>query len=354
MHRVCCCGGCPQSCCDLWSCSPSGPINITLSGTSDTRSVCDNGQELVHEEVFWEITATLTRSGRNCNVYYFSANTANLEITYKRRIFTTTIGAVCDAPPAPCQYDHCTDCICGTPQAAVCKLTEWTYNGPINGGGGSCLNADARYAALVPSGAVLTIACAANHCDHPCVNPVLLWTPADVCESDPCGGQPGGCKPFTKTITCNPVACCDQDPECGTSASEDVCLSCFVLVGRGCLNADTFTGARASPYTGPGAPPTFGDPNPEFTMSGFPYTAAVTYCGVNGDPTANQWIGPGTCESFDKQTKNCDYCWYALPDSVMTCYRLDPANPGNVLVICTPQPPCCSMRTKQAITWNLS
>lgn len=350
MHRVCCCNACPTSCCDFWDCSPTGAINITLSAASETRDYCDNGQELVYEEVFWEITATLTRSGADCDSYRFTANEANLEITYKRRIFATTTGAVCDAPPAPCQYDHCTDCLCGTPQAAVCKLTEWTYNGPINGGGGSCLNADARYAALVPSGAVLTIACAANHCDHPCVNPVLLWTPADACESDPCGG-PGGCKPFTKTILCNPVACCDQDPECGTTASEDVCLPCFVLVGRGCLNADTFTGARASPYTGPGAPPTTGDPNPEFPMSGFPYTAAVDYCGPTATPA---WVQPYTCETQDLQTKTCDYCWYALPDAVQTCYRLDPANPGNVLVICTPNPPCCSTRTKQAITWNLS
>lgn len=351
MHRVCCCGGCPQSCCDLWSCSPAGPINITLSGTSETYDLCDNGFDYVHEEVTWEITATLTRSGRNCNAYYFSTNTANLEITYKARIWAETTGAVCDAPPAPCQFDHCDDCVCHPPSREVCKLTTWTYNGPIAGSGPAFI-VDPRYAALVPANAVLTIACAANQCDSPCVNPILLWTPADSCEESSC---PNGCKDFTKTVTCGTIACCDTDPECGLTQPEAVCLDPFILIGRGCLNADTFNDPRAVPYNAIGAPPTTGDPNPLHPLGGFPLSAAYGYCyGNPASPPPGGQLDPFTCGPFNFAAKNCDYCWYDPQDVIRTCYQLDPANPSNVIALCTPAPPCCSTRARQAITWNLS
>ena len=349
MHRVCCCGGCPQSCCDFWACSPSAPISITLSGTSENYDTCDNGFDYVYSEATWTITATLTRSGVDCDSYRYSANTADLEITYKTRVFADTTGAICDAPPAPCQFDHCGDCSCHPPSREVCELRTWTYNGPINGGGGGCI-IDPRYASMVPANALITIACAANQCDHPCVNPVLIWTPDNSCEESSCEC---GCKEITKTVTCGSVACCDTDANCGTTISDPVCLNPFILIGRGCLNAETFDNARASPYNAVGGPPTSGDPLAIHALREFPYSAASGAC---RDPVLppNDVYWPPTCSNYTFARKECDYCWYGIPDTLRTCYRLDPENPSNVIEICTPEPPCCSSRSLQTITWNLS
>lgn len=65
----CCAAGCETDCCDWWACSPAGPLNVMLSGSAITnRSILPGSQVLVIEEIYWTITATMTRSGNTCSI----------------------------------------------------------------------------------------------------------------------------------------------------------------------------------------------------------------------------------------------------------------------------------------------
>lgn len=84
LAALCCCGeSCVSDCCDMWACSPAGPINITFSGHKvETTVFSPMTRSIVTEEIHWTITATLTRSGATCADYKYSAATCVL--SYQR------------------------------------------------------------------------------------------------------------------------------------------------------------------------------------------------------------------------------------------------------------------------------
>jgi len=339
MHRVCCCGNaCPAECCAFWTCSPSAPINVTLSGTSSWTDNCDDGVSRVLATCAWTITATMTRTGRSCANYRYSANTCNLDATWTRYEYTQSLGTVCDAPPVPCQFDHCDDCQCQQVKRELCKTTTHTFNGTVNG-----VSSPAQ-PACVPSvwfgyhvaNAVLTIFCQDSPCTTGCAEPVILFTPGNMCESNPCGtGQ--GCIDAAYSVTCTAVNCCDADAACSTSGTEAICLGCFSLVGRGCLNAQTFDDPLRHPV-GP-------------VMGDLPFVASP---GAWNCPGAFSTPVPLDCNSYSFQTKLCDWCSHTNPDVMMSCYKLDPLDPQGFSLLCEPQPLCCSTTFTQAVTWNLA
>jgi hypothetical protein len=99
---ACCCGEepCAGGCCDWWSCSPTAPINIVLTGSATTNiRILPGTQVLLTEEVTWTITATLTRSGSSCtpsgpppynNLFRYSAQTCNL--AYSKKQYLRSVG----------------------------------------------------------------------------------------------------------------------------------------------------------------------------------------------------------------------------------------------------------------------
>ena len=338
MHRVCCCSGCPADCCAFWTCSPTTPINITLSGTSSWTDVCDDGVERILGTAAWTITATMTRSGTDCETYRYSANTCNLVMNWTFYEYTQSIGSVCDAPADPCQYDHCGDCICGPVKREVCRTVVHTFSGTVNGvaspGTPTCI--PTTWAGYHVPGAVLTVFCQDSPCTTGCAEPVLLFTPADMCESSSCPSG-AGCIDMAYSITCGTVDCCDDDPTCATSGTEPICISCWSMVGRGCLNAQTFDNALRHPL----GPQLSGPP---FQASPGSWTCAYTY-----EPPV-----PLDCQSYTFTTKSCDWCSHTNPDVFMSCYQLDPEAPEGYSLLCEVPPLCCSTRFTQAVSWNLA
>ena len=100
----CCCNSesCASQCCDWWSCSPTGPINVSLSASAITnKKILPGTQTLLIEEIHWTVTATLTRSGSTCVVaeagiapfnalYRYSAQTCNF--SYQKKIYLRDVG----------------------------------------------------------------------------------------------------------------------------------------------------------------------------------------------------------------------------------------------------------------------
>ena len=337
MYRVCCCSGCPADCCAFWTCSPSTPINVTLSGTSSWTDVCDDGVERLLATAAWTITATMTRSGTDCASYRYSAATCNLSATWVQYEYTQSLGSVCDAPPAPCQFDHCNDCVCEQVKRAICTTRTHSFSGTVNG------VAVPAQPACIPStwsgnhvpGAVLTIFCQDSPCTTGCAEPVLLFTPADMCEVSGCGTG-FGCVDASYSITCGTENCCGAQAHCGTSGTEYTCLGCFSLVGRGCLSATTFDDAKRHPV-GP-------------AMGDLPFTAVPTVSDCPGSP---EGILPLDCQSYSFTSKVCDWCSHTNPDVLYNCYQVDLGVPEGYSFLCQPQPLCCSTRFTQAVSWNL-
>lgn len=97
----CCCNQeCASDCCSWWSCSPTAPINVVLSGSAITnKKILPGTQVLLLEEIYWTITATLTRSGSTCTpsgappyntLYRYSAQTCNF--SYQKKIYFRDVG----------------------------------------------------------------------------------------------------------------------------------------------------------------------------------------------------------------------------------------------------------------------
>lgn len=68
---ACCCGqNCQTECCDWWACSPTGEINVVLTGSKVVnRTITPGGQTWVQEEISWSITATMVKTGSSCSDY---------------------------------------------------------------------------------------------------------------------------------------------------------------------------------------------------------------------------------------------------------------------------------------------
>lgn len=339
MHRVCCCGGCPIDCCAFWACSPTTPIDITLSGTSTITDVCDDGEDRLKATAAWTITATMTRSGTDCETYRYSATSCELTATWVQYTYTQSLGSVCDAPPAPCQYDHCNDCQCEQVKRAICTTKTYTFSGTING-----VTSPANPACLPTiwngyhvSGAVLTIFCEDSPCSAGCAEPILMFTPGDNCETSGCGAGVG-CIDVSWSITCGTENCCGVQPECNTSGTEQACLGCWSIVGTGCLNGLTFDNARKHPVG-----PALGD-------SPFVAIDPTSMCASGGVGPA---VVPLDCNSYTFDSKVCDWCSHTNPDVLYQCSQVDLGVPEGYSFLCDPQPLCCSTRVSQALTWNL-
>jgi hypothetical protein len=331
VHRVCCCNGCPTTCCDFWSCSPTAPINVTFQHNVELREECDNGQSLTTIEGQVTITATMTRTDNaDCNLTRYVANQVTLNIQWTQRVYNFENNAVCDQPPHPCIPDYCDDCICDVPEKYLAYTRTWTYNQVLNGAGNVNLQPLAWYTPRVPRNAALTILCHAGQCDPECVHPVLIFTPAKTCEVPPGGctdsnGDPYACIGMQETVTCGPVYTCLADPICTFNQVVPYCVKPFAIYGRGCLSATSFD----DPYH---------DVLSLDKLSEFPLTYSAA------DPS-----------TIDCNPLTVDY---KLGDSITTfdafpCLETDLSDPSGVRIVCTPTPVTCSERIRKTYQWTM-
>ena len=146
---ACCCQeGCETDCCAWWACSPTGAITVTLSGSAVTnRKILPSSTPttLAVEEVYWTITATMTKSGTTCdfaaagapssnwpNLFRYSAQTVDFSYQRITRNYDLGAGATCvNTNAATCCRCSYTDNGCavtpsGNIQGAPC--------GPCSGG----------------------------------------------------------------------------------------------------------------------------------------------------------------------------------------------------------------------------
>jgi hypothetical protein len=81
----CCAEGCGD-CCDFFSCSPTTPFTIELSGNwVSQETFSPSGQVITTGEIHWTITATMTRIGSDCSTYRYYANTCEFSYEYITR-----------------------------------------------------------------------------------------------------------------------------------------------------------------------------------------------------------------------------------------------------------------------------
>lgn len=96
---ACCCGGgppVPSTCCNWWACSPTSTINVTWSGSSTTKreiTPSASPQEFTVEEIYWSVTATMTRSGTICtglgaSLFRYTASSCVFSYTRIRRAWS--------------------------------------------------------------------------------------------------------------------------------------------------------------------------------------------------------------------------------------------------------------------------
>jgi hypothetical protein len=348
MHRVCCCDGCPTDCCDFWACSPTAPITVTISGSTESTSECDQGQTLTTETVFWQITATMTRVGTDCASYRYVASQGELEYTKTIRTYETTNGGVCDAPPGPCDYTHCDDCQCRTPEARPCIEETWTYNGTAYGGGADCVTATI-YEPMIPTlpkgqKALLTIACFPGVCT-PCAEPVLIITLDDRAETQPAlcnlGGSSVNCGSVDATYTVTCLNCCDF-PGCSSTTVEAICLPAVVMHGTGCLNATTFDNAFSSHLLG------FGGAYANGQYPGFWFPES------NGCWPAEQGVTIDTCNYFNGDEYFATWQHPIIPnDPVFWCYKLDASTPEGYSFLCDAGQMSCTCRHRRVVQWTM-
>jgi hypothetical protein len=154
----CCTEECETDCCDWWACSPAGPITVTLSGSAIVeRKILPSASPttLIVKEVYWTITATMTKSGTTCdfaaagspslnwpNLFRFSAQ--QVDFSYQRIERTYDVGSyhVCQnfCPPQCCTADY-TDSGCltniqgGLSNTDPCACgTDFMCDDPLFGG----------------------------------------------------------------------------------------------------------------------------------------------------------------------------------------------------------------------------
>lgn len=153
---TCCCATCTKSCCSWWECSPTDPVSITLTGSSNTiRNITTPSsavpvQTFAVEEISWSITATLVRSGSACpgtstTMYRYSADTCHLSYHRKRKTFSVGNRHICNK--------WCFDPCCNVTVNGDCR----TYSGARQltpedpcGTGAACGSSEGRYNRLAP------------------------------------------------------------------------------------------------------------------------------------------------------------------------------------------------------------
>lgn len=245
---ACCCNvPCESDCCDWWACSPAGPINVTFSGSWVTnRSIVPGSQVFTVEEIYWTITATMTRTGSTCiatppftNLYRYVAATCNFSYQRIKRTYDVGNRFICNTRCVP----PC--CTCGD-----CYSTFFTPGSPLTGPG--------ERDPFTPGAACGT---------GPACSSLTAFSNFD-CNQVYTGGGPGS-KPLTLNCfswNCNPCT----EPDCtgwGCPATPDDLI--FRLVGEqedtfvgvltanttnGCGSLDNFPfGPRHADLAGPGA-----------------------------------------------------------------------------------------------------
>lgn len=316
-------------CCPWWACAPTAPRTATLSIASSITALCSDGVERIMEDCACTITANMVRTGATCANYRYSATQAAISSTAREYLYWSSIGENCSAPMSGCVEYHCADCACGPARVGLCRTVTRSYSQAVNGAGGTA--GVTPHSHLCPSGAALTILCDGNDCLAACKQPVLVFTPATMCE----GAAPPWCFDYTKSIACEAIACCDGEIDCGDSGIETGAFQPWELYARppagACLDATTFD----DPYA---------DDTPTDTMKCFPFMVQgvwlYAYCGIE----------PGMCERYNRSIVLGNWSF----GSPTICTKNDPQNPGQEIGYCEVPPITAKLRLDVAVSWNFA